>query len=60
MEQFKREEESGSSQLNSNNYNRFIILSKMIENKFCYNIDNRDIDILRAVIVRIGLERIDI
>jgi len=58
MEQFKREEESGSSQLNSNNYNRFIILSKMIENKFCYNIDNRDI--LRAVIVRIGLERIDI
>ena len=58
MEQFKREEESGGSQLNSNNYNRFIILSKIIENKFCYNLNNRDI--LRAVIVRIGLERIDI
>ena len=37
--------------------NRFTILSRVIDNESCYNLDNRDI--LRKVIVKIGLERIN-
>jgi len=33
------------------------MLSKVIENTFCYNLDNGNM--LRKVIVKIGLERID-
>jgi len=33
------------------------MLSRVMENKFCYNLDNRDM--LREVMVKIGLERID-
>ena len=40
-----------------NNYNRFIILSKVIENTFCYNLNNGNI--LREIIVKISLKRID-
>jgi len=34
------------------------MLSRVMENIFCYNLDNKDI--LREVIVKIGLERINI
>jgi len=33
------------------------MLSKVIDNKSCYNLDNRDI--LKEITVKIGLERID-
>jgi len=35
----------------------FAILSRVMNNTFCCNLDNRDM--LREVIVKIGLERID-
>jgi len=35
----------------------FAMLSKVIDNKSCYNLDNEDM--LREVMVKIGLERID-
>jgi len=34
------------------------MLSRVMENTFCYNLDNRDM--LREVMVKIGLEKIDI
>ena len=37
--------------------NRFTILSRVMNNEFCCNLDNGNI--LREVIVKIGLERID-
>jgi len=48
--------ESNSPQLDSS-YNRFAILSRVIENKSCCNLNNRDM--LREVTVKIRLERID-
>ena len=38
--------------------NRYTILSKVIENIFCYDLNNRKL--LREVIVKIGLKKIDI
>ena len=35
----------------------FIIFSRVVDNTSCYNLDNRNI--LRKVMVKIGLERID-
>ena len=43
--------------IGSRNYNRFAMLFRVIDNKSCYNLDNRDI--LRKVIVKNGLERIN-
>ena len=45
-----------SSQLGSN-YNRFALLSRVMNNKSCYNLDNENM--LREVTVKIGLERIN-
>ena len=50
-------EEPNSSWLSSNNYNRFTIFSRIIENTSCSNLDNGNI--LREVTVKISLERID-
>ena len=54
--QFKQGEKSNSPQLGLNN-NRFAILSKVMENTFCCNLNNGNM--FREVIVKIGLERID-
>ena len=37
--------------------NRYTILSKVIDNKFCYNLSNEEL--LSEVTVKIGLERVD-
>ena len=42
--------------LDSSN-NRFVMLSRVIDNTFCCNLNNRNM--LREVTVKIGLERID-
>ena len=52
------EREPNSPQLGSSSNNMFVILSRIIENTFCYNLDNRDM--LREVTIKIELERIDI
>ena len=44
--------------IGSRNYNRFAMLFRVIDNKSCYNLDNRDI--LRKVMVKIGLKKINI
>ena len=46
-----------SSQLGLNN-NRFAMLSRVVDNIFCCNLNNGNM--LREVTVKIGLERIDI
>ena len=53
---FKRGRKLSSPQLGSN-YNKFAMLSRITENISCYNLNR---NILREVIVKIGLERIDI
>jgi len=45
-----------TSQLSLNN-NRYTILFRVVDNTFCYNLNNRKL--LRKVTVKIGLERID-
>ena len=40
------------------NNNKYIILSRVIDNIFCYNLNNEKL--LREIIVKIKLERIDI
>ena len=55
--QFKWEGEPNSPWLGST-INRFVILSKVVENISIYNLDNRNI--LREVTVKIGLEIINI
>jgi len=49
--------ETISSQLGSSN-NRFAMLSRVTNNISCYNLNNRNM--LKEVIVKIGLEKIDI
>jgi len=46
-----------SSWLGSSNYNKFIMFSRVMDNKSYCNLNNRYI--LREVTVNIGLERID-
>jgi len=53
---FKWGEEPNSPQLGSNT-NRFAMLDKVAENIFIYNLNNKKL--LREVIVKIGLERVD-
>ena len=48
---------SNSPQLDLNN-NRFAVLSRVVDNTFYCNLDKEDL--LREVIVKIGLEGIDI
>jgi len=43
-------------QLSFNN-NRYTILSRVVDNIFCYNLNNGEL--LKEVIVKIGLERIN-
>ena len=50
-------ERSNSSQLDLSSYNRFSMLSRVVDNISCYNLDKKDM--LREVTVKIGLERID-
>ena len=50
-------ERSNSSQLDLSSYNRFSMLSRVVDNISCYNLDKKDM--LRKVTVKIGLERID-
>jgi len=45
-----------TSQLSLNN-NRYTILFRIVDNTFCYDLNNRKL--LRKVTVKIGLERID-
>ena len=52
----KWKREFSSPQLNSSN-NRFVIFSRVIDNTSYYNLNNGNI--LREVIVKIGLERIN-
>ena len=40
------------------NNNKYIILSRVIDDTFCYDLNNEKL--LRKIIVKIGLERIDI
>jgi len=51
-----RGRESSSPQLDSSN-NRFIMLSRVTDNIYCYSLNNEDI--LREVTVKIGLKGID-
>jgi len=51
-----REENLNSPQLGSN-YNRFAMLSRVMDNKSCYNLDNENM--LREVTINIRLERIN-
>jgi len=48
----------GGTDHNISNYNRFAILSRVVDNISSYNLNNRNM--LREVIVKIELERIDI
>jgi len=45
-----------ASQLGINN-NRYTILSRVVNNTFCCNLNNKER--LREVMVKIGLERVD-
>ena len=53
-----QERKSNSSQLGFNSNNKFVILSRVIDNTSCYDLNNEDM--LRKVIVKIRLERINI
>ena len=50
-------QEPNISQLGSRSSNRFTILSRVVDNTSCCNLDNGNM--LREVMVKIGLERID-
>ena len=53
-----QEKKSNSSQLGFNSNNKFVILSRVIDNTSCYDLNNEDM--LRKVIVKIRLEKINI
>ena len=56
--QFKWRGRSSKFQLDLSSYNRFAMLSRVMDNTSCCNLDKEDL--LREVMVKIGLERIDI
>ena len=53
----KWKQEPNISQLGSRSSNRFAILSRVVDNTSCCNLDNGNM--LREVMVKIGLERIN-